>query len=313
MKLTREDKIKIIFPFSQSTLSKSSHNIDNIFKYINEKNKSLYHALSILILDNYFHHNDFYEEETDYSDSIVLNNFFYHSSLCSITFSLLQLLEKHHIDLRNDPNLEDIYHQMPESINTLIDMLSSSPTNELCYEHPPYECRCNYYYSYSSGIYPLSDDLEYLEYKLMLMGIDIYMNRPLLLEKQSSSLYDYDERDKYRLYNLNFINSDGDSHNVSLMIDELKYWSRYFHEKCKCRYMKRQLNITNPDVLNVFHNKDKHECCYCITNHTTSTSSTSSTSPRPIVCKYITTVLDILSSLPVNIPHDCSPLITSYL
>jgi hypothetical protein len=218
------------------------------------------------------------------------NKYEYYSSLCSITFTLFELLENHHIIIKKDPKLEEFYHNLSYIINEVLYMLNSKETNAICKKYDPYECRCDLYYGFTSGIFPLYNELEYIIYKLNDIPDD-----ELLVKMEDN--YDYSERNKYRIYNNNFINIKSICHNRDLMIKELENWNKYFdnHNKCKC----------NKNKIDIFI-KTIHNCCYCI-------SSNKTPPEKNDVCKYIKNIYDVFSIEKINIPRDCIDLICSYI
>lgn len=292
--ISREDAIKELFKISPDFVN-----------YIYKHNKNIYHLFYILVLNK-----DNINPDDPPAHMIAMENpdsyihryhniYFYYSSLCHITFNLFIFLEVHHILLKNDPNLSELYHLMPELIDKLIDMLSSSSNESHSNsnsnsKYPRYECRCDYYYGYGTHIYPLMDEYEEL--------YEYTSNLPDLEEKLKVE-YPYTERNSFRIYNLNFINPHDCCHDKDKMISELNHWKKYFHKRCPCcvKY--------NSDT------KLPQHCCFCTSLDDDTLGD--KTSVKCYKCNYFNDVCNILSLIKIkngkHIPHDCSHLIVSYL
>lgn len=291
MKLSREDAIKELFKISPAFVN-----------YIYKNNKNIYNLFYILVLNEQNYNADEplipgYMTEDIYV--YTYNNiYFYYSSLCHITFNLFIFLETHHIPISNDPNLSEFYHLVPDLINKLIYFLSENVILKSVNTHntsidfntyEKYECRCNYYYSYASGIEALMD--EYNE-------LNEYVSNQEDLQNKLDAEYSYSDRKDYRIYNLNFINPDDCCHDKTKMICELENWKKYFHSRCPCE------PIYNSDTL-----LEQH-CCYC-------KYKSSSLEIQRDNCKYFNEIRDTLSLIRVKnntfIPSDCARLISYYI
>lgn len=286
MKLAREDAVKELFKITPGILN-----------YIHKNNENIYNLLYILVLngENLCPNEYFPRVDIDTNTYIQThyNIYYYYSSLCHITFNLFVILECHHIPIANDPNLSELYHLIPDLIIKLIYLLSENPivlkNGDTYNEYEQYECTCNYYYNYRSGIEALMDEYE---------EINEYITNIENLEDKLIVEYPYTERNDYRLYNLNFINPSTCCHDKIKMINELNHWKKYFHTRCPCKPVYSEETLL------------EQHCCYCIKRE-------SSLEINKYNCKYIKRIFILLTQISIknnnHIPYGCVRLIISYI